>query len=211
MRPFETLRASDGYQVCLFPLEYMNISQDENGGYSHQGTYNIDFLGWSAIGRLLNCPYYAPVDLKCVDGSSVADNNRIYESLDPVHLADGTIDYLTILVAHDNNPPHNIGDIVRQGQLLGRTGTAGQVTGDHVHSCCGKGRYQGITTRPTGHIDLTNRCHYWEATYVNDTTIINGENHDWKIWNGGSPSFHRKAKFPFVLYANKLRNMYRKN
>ena len=84
----QRLIASDNKEVCLFPLAYMNISQGENGQYSHQGTLNIDFVGWGANGRILQCPYYAPVSCTCVAGGGV-DNWRVFTSNDVVHLADG--------------------------------------------------------------------------------------------------------------------------
>lgn len=206
MRPLQTLRDNQNREVVLFPFEYMYMSQDEGGDYSHQYTYNLDFLGWGANGRILQCPFYAPVTLKCVAIWDSTSNNRVYESVNPVVFADGTIDYLTIAFAHDNNPIHNIGDTINQGQLLGHTGTYGQVTGDHTHTCCGKGRYQGYTQRQGGHYDLTNRCHYWDATFVNDTTIIQGYNHNWVTYvNPNPPSNIRSTHFPWVLYARKLR------
>ena len=206
MTPLQTLRDSNGIEVVLFPLEYMNISQDENGSYSHQNTYNIDFLGWSSSGRLVHCPFYAPVTLKCVNDSwDTSTNVRVYESTDRVHFADGSIDYLTIMFAHDEYPIYNVGSIIPQGTLLGHTGEQGLSTGDHVHSCCGKGTYQGFTQRTGGHWDLTNRCHYWDATFINDTTIIEGCGHNWLEYNGQVTS-NVKTKFPWVLYARKLRN-----
>ena len=200
----ERLIANDGYEVCLFPLEYMNISQDEGGSYSHQNTYNIDFLGWDENGRVYNCPFYAPVSLVCVSNNSDAEHTRIYQSQQKVHLANGNLDYLTIQFTHDDNPIYNVGDLITQGTLLGRTGTAGNTTGDHVHSCCGQGTYQGLTQRTGGRWDLTNRIHYYDATYVNNTVIINGFNHNWKTYTGPVENAKRN-KFPFVLYANKLR------
>lgn len=199
--------ANDGYEVALFPFEYLYMSQDEGGDFSHSGTYNIDFLGWGANGRILNCPFYAPCTLECVAIWDPASNNRVYQSVNQVHLADGSIDYLTITFAHDNNPIHNVGDIITQGQLLGHTGTTGYVTGDHTHSCCGKGTYQGFTQRPTGNYDLTNRIHYWDGVYVNDTHIIEGYNHNWVIYQGGiTPTHRKKSNFPWVLYTRKLQN-----
>lgn len=206
MRAGQTLVASDGYEVALFPFEYLYMSQDEGGDFSHVNTYNIDFLGWDSNGRVLKCPFYAPCTLKCVAIWDSTSNNRVYQSTRKVHLASGVIDYLTIAFAHDDNPPHNVGDIIGQGQLLGHTGTTGNVTGDHTHTCCGRGTYQGYTQRTGGHYDLTNRIHYWDAVYVNDTTIVRGFNHNWVIYQGGiTPSGGKRTKFPWVLYARKLR------
>lgn len=203
----EKLVASDGYEVALFPMPYLNMSQDEGGDYSHQGTYNIDFLGWGPNGRVYKAPIYAPCTMKVVatwlnyDGG----NNVIFESVNKVHLANGQLDYLTIAFGHDSNPPiTTIGQVVQQGDLCYHTGTYGNVTGDHTHTCCGQGHYQGYTDRG-GHSDLTNRIHYWDAVCVNDTTIIQGYNHNWKVWSGPSPIFTKRNKFPWILYANKLR------
>lgn len=210
MRANERLVASDGYEVALFPLEYMNMSQDEGADYSHQGTYNIDFLGWGANGRVYNCPIYAPCTMKVVATwlNYSGGNSVFFESVNKVHLPNGQLDYLTISFAHDPNPPYTtIGDIVQQGQLCYHTGSYGQVTGDHVHSCVGQGQYQGTTVRPSGHTDLTNRIHYWEGVYVNDTTIIQGYNHNWQTWTQPIPPVTiGKSKFKWVLYARKLRN-----
>ena len=208
MRPYQRMTDRQNREVVLFPFEYLYMSQDEGGDYSHQNTYNIDFLGWNSIGRVLRCPFYAPVTLKCVAIWDSSSNNRVYESTRKVHFADGTIDYLTIAFAHDDYPIWNVGDIITQGALLGHTGTYGDnVTGDHTHTCCGKGRYDGYTQRQGGHYDLTNRCHYWEATFVNDTTIVRGFNHNWVTYSSPYPSGGmRKNHFSWVLYARKIRN-----
>lgn len=211
MQPLQKMRAGDGYEICLFPFPYLYMSQDEGGDFSHINTYNIDFLGWDSQGRVLTCPFYSPVTLKCVGAwnTEAGGNNRIYESVDKVHLANGELDYLTIAFAHDNEPIHDIGDIVNQGELLGHTGTYGNVTGDHTHSCCGQGKYEGYTTREGGHQDLTNRIHYWNATYTNDTVIVRGFNHNWINYDSPippTPSIKIKTNFKWVLYARRLRN-----
>jgi len=202
----QTLVAQDGYEVCLFPLDVLHMTQDEGGDYSHQGTYNIDLVGTTA-----QAPLYAPVTMKVV-GTSLSyegGNNVKFESVNPVHLANGAIDYLTIEFSHDNNPPvTTIGQVVAQGQLCYHTGTFGYVTGDHVHTCAGQGHYAGIVQRPPyGWWDLANRIHYWDACYVNDTTIIQGFGHDWKTWDEPvTPpkvwGTHKKSGFPFPVAWN---------
>lgn len=208
MRAGETLRAADGYEVALFPLPYLYMTQDEGGDTSHQGTYNLDFSGRDASGKLNNAPIYAPVTMKVVAfwNTEAGGHQVTFESVDPVHLADGSIDYLTIAFAHDPNPPvTNIGAVVAQGDLCYHTGEYGIAYGDHVHTCAGKGQYIGYTTRSTGHMDLTNRIHYWNAVYVNDTIIEQGYNHDWKIWIDPTPEV-KKRRFPWVIYINKIRD-----
>lgn len=208
----QTLRARDGYQVALFPLPYMNISQGEmmpDSSWSHYNTYNIDFMGWGENGRILQAPLYAPCDLKVVSLWDYSGSHTVtFESLEKVHLANGELNYLTIAFTHADNPPyHTIGDIIRQGKLIYYTGTYGNVTGDHVHMTAGLGKFDSYTQRDGGHYDLTNRMHLYDALYINDTVLIDDHNYNWRIYSTPQPIKTRpKSKFPWVLYASKLRN-----
>lgn len=208
MRPFERLIAQDGYEVMLFPLEYMYISQREGGSYSHLGTLQMDFLGWDANGRVYNCPYYAPCTCRCVATTDASTNNRVYQSTDMVHLADGTLSYVTFEMAHDNLPIHNVGDTITQGQMLGHTGTATGV-GDHVHFQTARGLYAGWEqVPPNNNWQLVNEMHIYDACYVNDTVIVDGEDYNWVTYQGGiTPEEEKKKrkKFPWRIYARKLR------
>lgn len=206
MKPGEKLKNSEGIEVLLFPLEYLNLSQGEGGDYSHLGTYNLDFLGWNKNGRLLKCPYYAPCSCTCI--GSTGDDNRIWQSNHEVLYADGTIDFITWVQAHDDSPL-SIGTVLNQGELLGHTGTKGNVTGDHVHFNFAKGKYANWEqVPPNNNWQLKNSIHIYNATFVNDTIIINGYNYPWKIFEDiPTPSLHKKSKFPWVLYARKLRNI----
>lgn len=210
MAPGERLIAQDGYEVMLFPLQYMNASQEEGGGYSHAGTLQMDFLGWGAGGRVYQCPYYAPCSCTCVATTDYSTHNRVWQSNNMVHLADGTLGYVTFEVAHDDFPPYNVGASVTQGEIIGRTGTAGFVTGDHVHFQCARGQYAGWEqVPPNNNWQLVNEMHIYDACYVNETTIINGYNYNWRTYEGGvtppTPDSSKKKRFPWVLYARKLR------
>ena len=205
----QTLVAADGYEVALFPMPYLYMSQDEGGDYSHSGTYNIDFVGYNGTQIITSAPIYAPCTMKVVYTNLTysGGNTVTFESVNKVHLPNGSLDYLCIDFGHDNNPPvTTIGAVVRQGQLCYHTGTYGYVTGDHVHTCLGQGHFEGKTERSTGNWDLTNRIHYWDGVYVNDTGIIAGYDHDWRTWEGPTPPpTRRQSKFPWVLYANRFR------
>ena len=204
MRPYQKLVARDGYEVALFPLEYIQISQGENGGTSHQGSYAVDFLGWGTNGRVYKCPCYAPVTMKVVYASS--GTYRIFESVDKVHLADGSLDYLTIWFSHcDDNTPYYLGRVINQGDVCNATGVNGRVTGDHSHIICKKGKYIG-QMQVNGHWTLQGQSHIYNCLYVNDTIIRNGYGYNWRTYNGEVEPTLKKYRFKWVLYANKLRN-----
>lgn len=217
MQAGQTLVAADGHEVALFPLEYMYITQGEmmpDTSWSHYNVYNMDFQGYGPNGRVYDCPLYAPFSMDLValwDYSGT--HTTTWQSSGLVHIADGSLDIVTIEFTHAVNPPyHTIGDHVNQGDLCYYTGTFGNgqagYYGDHVHICTGKGTYDGYTQRTGGHYDLTNRWHLYDTLYVNDTNIVyDSHDYPWKTWSGPTPppTPTKKSKFPWVLYARKLR------
>ena len=229
MRAHETMYDDQGYQVALFPLVSFVISQSDTGTFSHGGGqvyWATDYMGYNDSGtRQLRAPCYAPVDLKCI-WLNRSNCVAVWESLTPVHLANGMIDYLTVTVYHDNDIQNGItqtGTIKRQGEIFNRTGTGGNVTGDHMHLETGYGRYTSSTSTAYGtseykyHItDWTapKRLHNYNALFINDTvprhTSGYPTEYPWVTYQGGSPlpPSHDKKKYRFkwVLYANKLRN-----
>lgn len=203
----ERLVASDGKEVMLFPLPYMYISQGENGIYSHQGTLNIDFVGYDANGVVLHAPMYAPCSCKCVAIWDTFNNGRVFQSINPVHCADGNLRYVTFMCYHDNNPIANLGDVFSQGDLFAHTGDAGNVTGDHTHFNTAYGTYAGFErVPPDNQSQLVNSSHIYDTCYVNDTVIVEGLGYDWKTYTGPTPTITKKKNFPWVLYARRLRN-----
>ncbi len=222
MRAGQTLYDNNNKQVALFPLTGFHISQRDDETYSHQPSvyWATDYLGWNSSGRVYRDPCYAPVDIKCI-WLNRSECVAVWESLNQVHLANGMIDYLTLTVYHDNdvaNGTTQVGTIKRQGEEFNKTGTGGNVTGDHVHLETGYGRYTTGTSTASGtaeykyHItDYTHpkRLHNYDALYINDTDPIQSPgNYSWKAFSGGSPTptTIKKYKFKWVLYANKLRN-----
>ena len=173
----QKLKTKEGVEVMLFPLPYLYMSQDEGGDYSHAGTLAMDFLGWGPNGRIYQAPYYAPCSCTCI--AKTEEANRIWQSDNPVFLADGTTDYVTWVQAHDNNPLP-VGTHLNQGDLLGHTGTAGNVTGDHLHLNIAKGKYANWErVPPNNNWQLVNSMHIYDACFVNDTVIVQGYGHLW--------------------------------
>ena len=213
----QTSYGSNGLQNFLFPLDEMYITQGSyTATYSHNGCYAMDFVGWNGTSQVTHYPYYAPFDcyLRVKWGST--SPMLVWESLAPVNFVDGTSDYACIGFVHDDNTPSfNIGETRRQGEIIGHTGTYGNASGDHVHIEAKKGTYDGYHQNSDGVWMLTNSTWLYDLMGVNDTTLyktyyVNHNNvrvdYPWKEFTP-SPSYtHGKDKFPWVLYARKLRN-----
>lgn len=140
MRANQTLYDNNNRQVALFPLSGFSISQRDDETFSHNPSryWATDYLGLnSSGGRVYRDPCYAPVDIKCV-WLNRTECMAIWESLNPVHMVGDRIDYLTLIVYHDNDIQNGItqtGTIKRQGEIFNKTGTGGNVTGKLVASC----------------------------------------------------------------------------
>lgn len=221
----QRLRDRNNNQVALFPLTGFHVSQADDGTYSHGGGaeyWATDYLGWGSSGRIYRAPCYSPVDIKCI-WLNRTECVAVWESLNMVHLANGMIDYLTITVYHDNDIANGItqvGTIKYQGEEFNKTGTGGNVTGDHMHLETGYGRYTTSSSTARGtpeykyHItDYTNpkRLHNYDALFINDTNPHQSPSYyNWKIFTDIQPTPPQleRGKFPWVLYSNKLRNKY---
>lgn len=198
MRPLERLFDNLGNEVCLFPMEYMQVSNTE-----HQ-LYAIDFLGWNSLGRVYDCPCYAPFSGSVVYTGN--DHNMIYWSSNPVRCADNTLSNLSVLVAHSNTAPASVGTSFVQGQLWYHTGNyVPNVTsfGDHLHMEVAKGHVMWDSSG----LHLDNPSHMCDIVCINDTTIVSTGGYTWVEYQGGvtPPSIAIKHKFPWVLYARNLR------
>lgn len=114
-----------GYQVCLFPLDYILITQRSGPNtYSHCCGEPCDYKG-----PYNRYPIYAPCDCHLTYSDNVG-NTRGYTSNTQVWTPSG-LTYVTFSFTHDNTPPSKTS--FTQGELIGYTGTAGFVTGDHTH------------------------------------------------------------------------------
>jgi len=206
MQAYERMVGDDGKEVMLFPLPYMYISQGEGESFSHAGILAIDFMGWDANGRVYNAPMYAPCSCTCVAIIDTYNNGRVFQSNDVVHTPNG-LQYVTFMCFHDNNPIASVGDTFTQGDIFAHTGTAGGVTGDHTHFNTANGQYAGWeNVPPDNNGELINSEHIYDICYVNDTVLVEDYGYNWVEYSGGvTPATHKAKKFPWVLYARKLR------
>lgn len=196
--------ASDGYEVMLFPMEVMYISQG-----IHQ-SYCMDFIGWNANTntRIYRCPLYAPCSCVCVARSSSGDW-QVFNSTDKVHCADGVLRYVCFQIGHDNTP-QTVGSTFTQGALIGHTGTNGQVSGDHLHfNTAGQHYTSPWSSYLNGSIQIYNCC------YVDDTVLYRPMSYNWRTYGDTPtppdpphppvPGHPRIRKYPwFTLTSKKL-------
>ena len=197
---FDNLDGATGVQLAQFPMDVINISQGEDGSYSHQGTLCIDFLGKTDV-----YPYYAPCDIECLARND-SDAYLIWKSSDKVMCADGQIRNITFSCFHDCNHLFNVGDKVTKGTLIGHSGICGNVTGDHFHLNVIEGStYSGFVQKP-GYALAGTELHIYDVFAVNDVKIVNGLGYDWKTsdyvdgTDNGSSSPTGTANRKKVLY-----------
>lgn len=121
----QTSVASDGYENALFPLDYLYCTQVSGpGSFSHCCGHPADYIGPND-----RYPYYAPFSMTKY-GTIASEGTTQWVSDRPVHTPLG-LTYVSVQFTHDNTPP--AASHLNQGDLVGHTGTAGFVTGDHVH------------------------------------------------------------------------------
>ena len=133
-----------------YPMKTMKITQGYTGNYSHNphSAGSPKDYPWDEAGADSGREYfYCPCDkMKVVRvyGVGGSGTNTIWlESTSKVDFADGTSDYVTMLVTHPNDDDlKNIkkGKTYTRGQQICREGTDGNATGNHFHFAAGKGK-----------------------------------------------------------------------
>lgn len=167
--------------MLLFPMEVMTISQGVNDPFSHAGTMNIDLAGKDSGSD----PIFAPADItvKWFGGDS---NGIIVWTNEPVLFADGTVNYASIRILHDNDISNlRVGQVYKQGDIFYQEGTAGWATGNHIHFNVAKGRTTEMVKHsevPNGYSDLKGSVHPASALFINNTTIKKNIGYDWKTY-----------------------------
>lgn len=151
-------------QLAQFPMNMINITQGENGDFSHQGTLAIDFVGSHS-----EYPYYAPCLCECIQRND-SEAILVWKSVGQVMCADGQMRQIHWRCIHDNNLRYKVGDKLLKGQLMGASGNSGNSSGDHFHLDVWEG---DVFTR-------TNPLHIYDVFAVNGVNIINGNGYPWK-------------------------------
>ena len=172
---------------AMFPMEYLNISQGVNDGYSHSGRLAIDIYGRDTGQDAFYAPFTGTI--KKTYGT---DHVVWLESNEPVQFADGTVDYMTIMCMHDNDISDlYVGKVISQGEHFLTEGTAGNATGNHIHIECGRGQFTGSGwyQNSYGKWCINNGVMPYDALFLSSSTqVINGYGYNWRYLNVNPPS-----------------------
>lgn len=202
MRAGQKLKASDGYEVALFPCATLYLSEARDP--DEHDVLALDFLPRNINGGVITAmPCYAPFSGTIVYTGN--DHNCILQSDDKVHMPDGSLQYGRVLVAHSFTAPV-LNTHYNQGDLFYNTGNYGMSYGEHLHMEVASVDSKSKQLWNTGGVGIYGAIHMWNALYVNDTVLLRPENYEWKIYEGGITPALKKKRFPWVLYARKLRN-----
>lgn len=149
-------------QKAILPLKYIGISQPMNGATSHLGLKAIDF-GWNQKYYKESTELLAPFDGTVV-WKKGGSNTIAFQSNEPVEYADGTVDYMTVITAHDNNAP-SVGKTFKQGEVYSHSGKAGGVP-LHCHLEVQKGKFQSYTAIKNTSKDGRYSSYIFPNTYI---------------------------------------------
>lgn len=171
--PMETLNITNAYGNIAKTSEHkLKIAVDAAGADGGKDTVYAPFTGYIK-------------KLKDSVGTCVL------ESENKVQWADGTVDYMHILMYHSDNLYEYglyVGKRIKQGEAFYREGTKGYATGNHIHLEVGKGKYPGSEVAVGSTWRLKNQVAPESALFLrNNTTIKNYGGLTWKIDNSVTP------------------------
>ena len=166
-------------EKAIFPSKYMRITQGYNEG-THIDSYAIDNADKdSSISDI-----YAPFT-GIIKKIYPNDANEVWlESVDKVEYPDGTIDYMTIMFAHNNDISNLfVGKRINKNEVFYKEGTKGNATGNHCHIECGKGKFEGSGwhKNSNGFWSINNGKKPEECLFIDDSiTILDSHGYNFK-------------------------------
>lgn len=168
-------------QRAIFPMASMRITQGINSNPSHKGNnyYAIDLGGADTGVDDVFAPFDAEIvhiDIRPTKDSDIT-NTVFIQSQKKVLFADGTLDYMVIRFAHDNNISDlQVGQSMEQGHTFYQEGTAG-ASSNHVHMVISRGKLDKPNRYKSDHF-----IHPADALVIDPrytTAIIDNEKYDW--------------------------------
>ena len=163
----------------LYPSPYMRITQGYMMG-THVDSYAIDDAGSDSGIDYIKAPFTG-----VVKKIYTTDANEVWlESVEPVIYPDGTVDYMTMLFAHDNDISDLfVGKVIPRGTRFYEEGTKGNASGNHVHMECGKGKFTGSGWHKNnaGYWSINNSKNPTECLWIDDSIkILNNYGYSFK-------------------------------
>lgn len=154
--PHATAMAAS-YESAWFPISTMNITQLAYESYSHSNSKHIDCVG--------NTYAYAPFTGKVVYTSSNF-GVTLFQSLDKVYYADGSLDYMTVMFMHGTSLFAQ-GTTVSQGTQFYKIGGLG-ANGQQVYALhYDIGVYRGQKSTPTNWYSEFGNTFAFDAFFIN--------------------------------------------
>lgn len=165
-------------EKAVLLMETLNISQKANGEFSHKGDKAIDISGNDTGIESLKAPFTGVIK------RIYTNTNTVWlESVDKVRYADGTIEFMTVMIMHDNDISNlRVGDIIKQGNTYYDEGIKGYTTGNHIHLAIGKGKFtgNGWYQNSNGNWVINNQYDVHKALYLLDSVkVLNSGGYNW--------------------------------
>lgn len=163
----------------IYPSRYMHITQGYNVG-THIDSFAIDDGGKDYGLDTIYAPFTGIIK-KIYQN----DANEVWlESIEQVEYPDGTIDYMTIMFAHSNDVSDLfVGKKINQGDAFYKEGTKGNVTGNHCHIECARGKFTGTGwyKNKAGYYSINNGKKPEECLWLNENiTVLDNNNYQFK-------------------------------
>ena len=163
----------------IYPSPYMRITQGFMTG-THADSYAIDEAGSDTGIDFIVAPFTGAIK-KIYTGDA---NDVWIESSEPVIYPDGTVDYMTMMFAHDNDVSNLfVGKVINRGERFYEEGTKGNASGNHVHMECGRGKFTGSGwhKNSAGYWSINNGKNPTECLWIDDSiTILDSNGYTFK-------------------------------
>ena len=147
---------------------------------THADSYAIDDAGSDSGIDFIVAPFTG-----VIRKIYTSDANEVWlESSEPVIYPDGTVDYMTMMFAHDNDVSNLfVGKVINRGERFYEEGTKGNASGNHVHMECGRGKFTGSGwhQNSAGYWSINNGKNPTECLWIDDSiTVLNSYGYTFK-------------------------------